>query len=113
MKAVQLRDSLHVRVDALTSQSTQFRSLIADFFRTEFMRVRSASGVYEVVIEIERTPDGPAHDVDSVAKAVLDALSSEVFADESQVVRLHVEKVTGERPRVKVRARPLKALAAA
>lgn len=113
MKAVQLRDSLHVRVDALTSQSTQFRSLIADFFRTEFTRVRSASGVYEVVIEIERTQGGPVHDVDSVAKAVLDALTDEVFGDESQVVRLHVEKTTGDRPRVKVRARPLKAPEAA
>ncbi|MGJ3232283.1 MAG: RusA family crossover junction endodeoxyribonuclease [Oceanicaulis sp.] len=108
VQAVKLSDSLHVRVDALTSQSRQFKSLIGDFFRTEFKRVRPKYGPYEVVIEIERTPDSPVHDVDNVAKAVLDALTGIVFHDDSQVERLHVEKITGERARVKVRARPIK-----
>ncbi|MFP4520168.1 MAG: RusA family crossover junction endodeoxyribonuclease [Oceanicaulis sp.] len=109
VQAVQLKDSLHVRVDALTSQSRQFKSLIGQFFRTEFNRVRPKYGPYEVVIEIERTPDSPVHDVDNVAKAILDALTGVVFHDDSQVERLHVEKITGERARVKVRARPIKA----
>jgi len=113
VQAVQLKDSLHVRVDALTSQSRQFKSLVGDFFRTEFKRVRPKYGPYEVVIEIERTPDSPVHDVDNVAKAILDALTGVVFHDDSQVERLHVEKITGERARVKVRARPITAPEAA
>lgn len=101
------RDSLHLRVDAVTTQSRRFKSLIGDFFRTEFKRVRPKWGPYEVTIIIERTPDSPTHDVDNVAKAVLDALTGVVFHDDSQVERLHVEKIVGDRPRVKVRARPM------
>ncbi|KAA5801104.1 RusA family crossover junction endodeoxyribonuclease [Alkalicaulis satelles] len=109
MQAATQNGSLHVRVDAVTSQTRRFKSLIGEFFRTEFRRVRPRYGAFEVVIEIERGPDTPVHDVDNVAKAVLDALTGVVFHDDSQVERLHVEKVTGERPRVKVRARPIRA----
>ncbi len=113
MQAVQQNDSLHVRVDALTSQSGRFKSLIEDFMRTEFARVRPGNEPYEVVIEVERTADTPLKDVDGVARAVLDALTGVVFHDDCQVKRLHVEKITGERDRVKVRARPIRALQAA
>lgn len=99
--------SLHLRVDALTSQSRRFKTLIGEFFRTEFKRVRPKWGPYEVTIIIERTENSPVHDVDNVAKAVLDALCGVVFHDDSQVERLHVEKVIGERARVRVRAVPL------
>ncbi|WP_233205299.1 RusA family crossover junction endodeoxyribonuclease [Alkalicaulis satelles] len=109
VQAATQNGSLHVRVDAVTSQTRRFKSLIGEFFRTEFRRVRPRYGAFEVVIEIERGPDTPVHDVDNVAKAVLDALTGVVFHDDSQVERLHVEKVTGERPRVKVRARPIRA----
>ena len=108
MQAADLNGSLHVRVDALTSQTKRFKSLVGSFFRTEFKRVRPKYGPYEVVIEIERTTNSPVHDVDNVAKAILDSLTGVVFHDDSQVERLHVEKIVGERPRVKVRARPLK-----
>ncbi len=98
---------LHLRVDALTSQTRRFKSLIGDFFRVEFRRVRPKWGPYEVAITIERTQNSPVHDVDNVAKAVLDALTGVVFHDDSQVEKLYVEKVEGERPRVTVRARPM------
>ena len=107
-----VKDSLHLRVDAVTTQSKRFKSLIGDFFRTEFKRVRPKWGPYEVAIIIEKTPESPTHDVDNVAKAILDALSGVVFHDDSQVERLTVEKVDGDRPRVKVRARPIAALPA-
>ena len=109
VQAADVNGSLQLRVDALTSQSKRFKSLIGSFFRTEFNRVRPKYGPYEVVIEIERTADSPVHDVDNVAKAILDSLTGVVFHDDSQVERLHVEKVLGDRPRVKVRARPLSA----
>ncbi|MCW5724044.1 MAG: RusA family crossover junction endodeoxyribonuclease [Maricaulaceae bacterium] len=101
-------DSLHLRVDALTSQSRRFKLLIGEFFRTEFRRIRPKWGPYRVEIVIERTPNSPKHDVDNVAKAVLDALSGVVFHDDSQVEILHVEKRDGERARVRVTAAPLK-----
>ncbi len=111
VQAANMNGSLHVRVDALTSQTGRFKSLVGDFFETEFRRVRPKDGPYEVVIEIERTADSPLHDVDSVARAVLEALNGVVFHDGSQVERLHVEKIAGDRARVKGRARPIPAAA--
>lgn len=107
VQAANLNDSLHLRVDAVTTQTRRFKSLVGDFFRTEFKRVRPKWGPYEVAIIIEKTPNSPSHDVDNVAKAILDALTGVIFHDDSQVERLTVEKVDGDRPRVKVRARPL------
>jgi crossover junction endodeoxyribonuclease RusA len=107
VQAAEMNGALQLRVDALTSQTKRFKTLVGTFFRTEFKRVRPKYGPYEVVIEIERTADSPVHDVDNVAKAILDSLTGVVFHDDSQVERLHVEKVVGDRPRVKVRARPL------
>lgn len=101
-------DELNLRVDALTTQTRRFKSLIGEFFRLEFKRARPKWGPYEVTIEISRTPDSPTHDVDNVAKAVLDALSGVVFHDDSQVERLLVTKVEGDRPRICVTARPMK-----
>lgn len=100
-------DELNLRVDALTTQTRRFKALIGDFFRLEFKRVRPKWGPYEVVIQIERCENSPVHDVDNVAKAVLDALTGVVFHDDSQVERLLVTKVMGERPRISVTARPM------
>ena len=100
-------DELNLRVDALTTQTRRFKALIGDFFRLEFKRVRPKWGPYEVVIQIERSENSPVHDVDNVAKAVLDALTGVVFHDDSQVERLLVTKVLGERPRISVTARPM------
>jgi len=107
VQAASMNGVLHLRVDALTSQTRRFKSLIGDFFRTEFRRARPKWGPYEVAITIEKTPASPVHDVDNVAKAVLDALTGVVFHDDSQVVKLYVEKIDGDRPRITVRARPM------
>ncbi|MBR9825890.1 MAG: RusA family crossover junction endodeoxyribonuclease [Alphaproteobacteria bacterium] len=100
-------DELNLRVDALTTQTRRFKALIGDFFRLEFKRVRPKWGPYEVLIDIERTEASPTHDVDNVAKAVLDALTGVVFHDDSQVEKLLVTKTLGSRPRITVTARPM------
>jgi crossover junction endodeoxyribonuclease RusA len=111
MQGAASRGSLNLRVDAVTASSDRFNTLIGAFFAAEFKRPRAGS--FEIVIEIERAADAPAHDVDQVAKAVLDGLTGVVFHDASQIERLHVEKTTGDRARVKVRARPIRAPEAA
>lgn len=100
-------DSLHLRVDAQTSQSERFKGLIGEFFYTEFKRVRPKYGPYEVEIRIERPENSPVQDVENVARAVLDALTGCVFHNDSQVEKLMIEKVVADRARVKVKARPL------
>ncbi|MBI1264790.1 MAG: RusA family crossover junction endodeoxyribonuclease [Alphaproteobacteria bacterium] len=111
MHAAASKGSLNLRVDAVTAGSDRFNTLIGAFFASEFKRPRE--GAFEIVVEIERAADAPAHDVDQVAKAVLDSLSGVVFRDGSRIERLHVEKTTGDRARVKVRARPIRAPEAA
>ena len=100
-------DELNLRVDALTTQTRRFKALIGDFFRLEFKRVRPKWGPYEVLIDIERTDSSPVHDVDNVAKAVLDALTGVVFHDDSQVEKLLVTKRQSDRARITVTARPM------
>ncbi len=100
------RETVFVRMDALTTQARVFKTLAKDFFRKEMRTVRPKGGPFEVRITIELVPDAPKHDVDNVAKALLDALTGAVFHDDSQVVRLVVEKAEGERARVHVRAAP-------
>jgi hypothetical protein len=107
VQAADMTGSLHVRVDALTSQTGRFRSLVGVFFETEFRRVGAQNGAYAVTIEIERTPDSPIRDLDAVAKVILETLTGVVFLDGSQVERLQVEKIAGQHARVKVRARPI------
>ncbi|MFT6460792.1 MAG: Holliday junction resolvase RusA-like endonuclease [Maricaulis maris] len=100
-------DELNLRVDAVTTQTRRFKSLIGEFFRLEFKRTQPKWGPYEVCIEVARDPASPDHDVDGVAKAVLDALTGVVFHDDSQVERLLVTRVEGDRPRIAVTARPM------
>ena len=47
------------------------------------------------------------HDVDNVAKAVLDSLSGYIWRDDRQVVRLVSERFTGSANRIAVRVTPL------
>jgi crossover junction endodeoxyribonuclease RusA len=100
-------DELNLRVDALTSQTRRFRSLIGEFLRLEFKRERVPGLSYEVCIRIERPGTAVDQDVDSVAKAVLDALTGVVFHDNSPVDRLSVTKHASEHARVSVIARPI------
>ena len=100
-------DELNLRVDALTSQTRRFRSLIGEFLRLEFKRDRLPGLAYEVCIRIERPGTAEDQDVDNVAKAVLEALTGVVFHESSRVNRLSVTKHDSEHARVSVLARPI------
>ena len=100
-------DELNLRVDAPTTQTRRFRSLIGEFLRLEFKRDRTPGLAYEVCIKIERPGTREDQDVDSVARAALDALINVVFHDNSPVNRLSVTKQASEHARVSVLARPI------
>lgn len=108
VRAAPARDAVWVRVDGVTTKARALKASIGAVLRKDarLRRPDPARG-FAVEIVIETPPDGPAHDVDNVAKAVLDALTGAVFRDDSQVARLVVERVAGPRPRILVRARAL------
>ena len=56
---------------------------------------------------MEYTGDPPHMDLDNLAKALLDALTGHVFADDSQVARLLVERRVGEREGIWLRAKAI------
>lgn len=97
-----------VRFDALTTQARTFKTLGRALFRTGLRARRpDPARAFEVAIRIEAAPGHPRHDVDNVAKAVLDALTGAVFRDDSQVDRLYVERTAGDAARVWAVAVPI------
>lgn len=46
-------------------------------------------------------------DIDNIAKCILDALNGVAFHDDTQVVRMHMEKQYAEQPRVEVEIREI------
>ncbi|GBF58267.1 hypothetical protein PbB2_01940 [Candidatus Phycosocius bacilliformis] len=89
----------------VTSQSRVYKQKLDRLLRTE-LRVRPRHGEFEVEILIDLNRDYPAIDLDNVAKAVLDGIKGAVFFDDSQVMRLVVEKRWAQSERVQVRAWP-------
>ncbi|KAF0109842.1 MAG: endodeoxyribonuclease RusA [Hyphomonadaceae bacterium] len=79
----------------VSSQSRVYKQYLHQFFR-EFMPITPLNGEFEVEIKIFLNPNFPQIDVDNVAKAVLDGLKGHVFVDDSQIMRLVVEKLYAE-----------------
>jgi crossover junction endodeoxyribonuclease RusA len=92
-------------INEVTSQARVYKQKLDRLLRTE-MKVRPRWGEFEVEITIELNRDFPAIDLDNVAKAVLDGIKGAVFHDDSQVMKLTVEKRWAERECVLVRALP-------
>jgi crossover junction endodeoxyribonuclease RusA len=99
-----------VCLNALSTQGGRIRKPIRDFFRSEGRGLnKDYASRFAVSIWIETSGKVPRFDVDNVAKACLDALTGAIWRDDSQVVRLTVEKIAAERDRITILADPAEA----
>lgn len=96
--------ALEIRCVGLTTQAKYYKTMLREFFRKDFQRLRPGYGDYSVHIVMEYTGDPPWMDLDNLAKAVLDSLTGNVFEDDHQVARLLVERRVGEREGIWVRS---------
>lgn len=98
-----------VVIDAATTQTRQLKKFVAAFVRREAASIRPWFGPFEVRIwtSVMAEKRG-AHDVDNIAKAILDALSGVFWRDDRQVVRLVSERFEGDANRIAVRITPLR-----
>ena len=90
-------------LNEVTSQARVYKQKLRDLLRLELAATPQA-GEFDVDITIDLNPNFPAIDLDNVAKAILDGIKGFVFIDDSQVMRLLVEKRWAEREQVCVRA---------
>lgn len=86
----------------VTSQARVYKQQLRDLLRLH-MALSPREGEFDVEITIDLNPNFPAIDLDNVAKAVLDGIKGHVFHDDSQVMRLLVEKRWAESEAVLVR----------
>lgn len=99
--------ALEVRCTGLTTQAKYYKTLLKEFFRKDFPKLRPGFGDYGVHIVMEYSGDPPWMDLDNLAKALLDSLSGHVFEDDHQVARLLVERRAGERDGIWLKAEAL------
>lgn len=96
--------ALEVTCTGLTTQTKYYKTLLREFFRKDFPRLRPGYGDYSVHIMMEHLGEAPWMDLDNLAKALLDSLVGNVFEDDHQVARLLVERREGERDGIWMRA---------
>lgn len=89
--------ALEVTCTGLTTQTKYYKTLLREFFRKDFPRLRPGYGDYSVHIVMEHLGEAPWMDLDNIAKALLDSLTGNVFEDDRQVARLLIERRAGER----------------
>jgi len=99
-------DALILRFGNLSTQTNRMKRAIGDFFRKDYRRYRASHEPFAVTIWIEQPGTGRRLDCDNVAKACLDALTGVVWIDDSQVVRLVIEKVQSDSESITLLARP-------
>ncbi len=88
--------ALEISCTGLTTQTKYYKTLLKEFFRKDFPRLRPGYGDYAVHIIMEYSGDPPRMDLDNLAKALLDSLTGNVFDDDHQVARLLVERRSAE-----------------
>lgn len=91
VKGRNIGDIWEFQINEVTSQARVYKQSLHKFFR-EQMKLRPKWGEFEVEIKIFINPNFPTIDVDNVAKAVLDGIKGHVFFDDSQIMKLVVEK---------------------
>lgn len=98
-----------VIIDAATTQTRPLKKFVSAFIKREAAAVRPWFGPFEVRIwtSVMAEKRG-AHDVDNIAKAILDALSGVFWRDDRQVVRLISERFEGDANRIAVKITPLR-----
>ncbi len=89
--------ALEVTCTGLTTQTKYYKTLVREFFRKDFPRLRPGYGDYSVHIVMEHLGEAPWMDLDNIAKALLDSLTGNVFEDDRQVARLLIERRAGTR----------------
>ena len=99
--------ALEVRCFGLTTQAKYYKTLLREFFRKDFPKIRPGYGDYDVHILMEYTGDAPWMDLDNLAKALLDSLTGNAFEDDHQVARLLVERKVGDREGIFMRVRAM------
>ena len=107
LKVFAERHAAVVVFDAATTQTRALKKIMAAALRSS-ARVRPFRGPCEVRIWTSVMPHkAGAHDVDNIAKAVLDALGGVFYLDDRQVVRLVSERFEGDANRIAVRVAAL------
>ena len=96
--------ALEVACTGLTTQTKYYKTLLKEFFRKDFPKLRPGYGDYSVHIVMEHLGEAPWMDLDNLAKALLDSLTGNVFEDDHQVARLLVERRSAERDGIWLRA---------
>ena len=96
-------EGLEITVEGLSTQARVYKPLIYEFFRKEWRAARPSWAEFAVEITMTYQGDPPWLDLDNLAKAILDACKGHAFHDDSQVARLLVERIPGEREQIRVR----------
>jgi len=89
--------ALEIRCDGLTTQAKYYKTLLREYFRKDFPKLRPGYGDYAVHIMMEHIGDPPHMDLDNLAKALLDSVTGNAFEDDAQVARLLVERREADR----------------
>lgn len=108
VKLISRGEEALILIDGATTQTRTLKKFVSAFMKREAASIRPWFGPFEVRIWTSVMADKRGHhDVDNVAKAVLDSLSGYFWRDDRQVVRLISERFTGAANRIAVRVTPV------
>lgn len=107
VRLARLDDHVILRLnEGAGSSSRALRQRLVPFFRKEARHLGPSHDSLAVTIWIETLAPRRRLDTDNVAKACLDALTGLLWRDDSQILRLTVEKVAGDGERLTIEVRP-------